>query len=116
MASIEADVRTAITTFKWNEAQLTTLLRGPEGPVVRDTVRRAIRVEGLAKEHATHRPGPMVRTGRLRGSITWRLGVDALGVYADVGTAVLYGYFLEHGTANMPKYPFLAPALEAARF
>lgn len=116
MANITAEIALAQKAFRWHEVQLQELLRGPTGPVARDVVRRAIRVEGLAKENATHRPGPMVRSGRLRGSITWRLGQDALGVYADVGTAVEYGYYLEHGTSKMRAYPFLGPALVAARF
>lgn len=95
--------------------ELHQLMYGPRGPVMRDLARRAIRVETSAKEHASHRPGPQVVTGRLRGSITWRLGADSFGPYADVGSAVLYAPFLEHGTQYMPPYPFLRPALEAAR-
>lgn len=112
---IRAEVDSAIASFRWNELQLFELLRSPAGPVARDLVRRAIRVEAAAKENATHRPGPMVRTGRLRGSITWRLGSDALGLFADIGTAVIYGKFLEEGTRNMQPYPFLRPALWAGR-
>lgn len=115
MASVSADIRAAVREFHWNEVALAELLHSPTGPVVRDLVRRAIRVEAAAKENATHRPGPMVRTGRLRGSITWRLGADAIGPYADIGTAVFYGRYLEEGTINMPAYPFLQPALIAGR-
>lgn len=108
-ALIRAEIGAAQIQFRIHKAALTTLLESPEGPVARDLIRRAIRVEGQAKQNATGRPGPMVRTGRLRGSITWRLGHDSRGLYADIGTAVVYAPFVE------PKYPFLKPALEAAR-
>ncbi len=118
---IQADVSSAISTFKWNEVQLIELLTGRNGAIVADLVRRAVRVEGLAKQIASSPPpsqpghGPSARTGRLRGSITWRLGVDFLGTYVDVGSAVTYARFLEEGTSKMAARPFLKPALEAAR-
>lgn len=109
---IEGEVRTAVESFRFNEAEMKALL---VGPVARDLVRRGIRVEAAAKRNATDRPGPRVRTGRLRGSITWRLGEDGLSPYVDVGSAVLYAPFVELGTSRAPAYPFLRPALEAAR-
>ncbi len=76
----------------------------------------------------------------MRGSITWRLGGDNTGPYADIGTNVTYGPYVELGHGNTPHlypimtpggtftgkfgyvsakptraYPFLIPALEAAR-
>lgn len=107
------EVRAALERFRFNEAEYRHLLRFDVG---KDLVRRAIRVESSAKEHATHRPGPNVQTGRLRGSITWRLGVDATSPYADIGSAVVYAPYVELGTSRAPAYPFLRPALEAARF
>lgn len=114
-ALIQAEIAEAMATFRWNQVELDRLLRGPTGAVARDLVRRAFRVEAAAKQNATGRPGPMVRTGRLRGSITWRLGKDWRGLYADVGTAVEYAPYVELGTSNAPPYPFLRPALAAAR-
>jgi HK97 gp10 family phage protein len=102
----------AIGSFRFNESEMKRLLRGP---VMQDVAKRAIRVETSAKQHASGRPGPNVRTGRLRGSITWRLGEDGLSPYADIGTAVHYAPYVELGTSRMPAYPFLRPALEAAR-
>lgn len=115
MTAIRSMIKADIQSFRVNEAELRHLLTGAQGAVARDLVRRAIRVEASAKQHAGGRPGPMVRTGRLRGSITWRLGVDPLGVYADIGTDVYYAPFVELGTSRAPAYPFLRPALEAAR-
>lgn len=111
---VQIDVAHAIRSFRINEANLAQFLRGRSGPVARDLARRAIRVEGAAKVNATRRPGPNVRTGRLRSSITWRMGEDARGLFADIGTAVFYGPFVELGTSRMPAYPFLRPALRAA--
>jgi HK97 gp10 family phage protein len=101
-------------TFRFYESQLTELLKGPEGAVGRDLQRRAIRVEGRAKMNASGRPGPRVRTGRLRSSITHQLGRDSRGLYADIGSNVEYAKYLEFGTSRMPPYPFLRPALNVA--
>lgn len=111
-AAIQAEIATNIELFRFNSFGLTELL---QGPVVADLVRRAIRVESQAKRNATQRPGPRVRTGRLRGSITWRVGRDIANPYVDVGTAVFYAPFVELGTRYARPYPFLRPALEAAR-
>lgn len=113
--AIESVIRADIAAFHVNEAELKHLLMGPDGPVARDLTKRAIRVESSAKQHATGRPGPKVQTGRLRGSITWRLGADPAGMYVDIGTSVFYAPFVELGTSRAPAYPFLRPALDAAR-
>lgn len=112
---IRVEIDAAHSKFRFNEAAMRELLRGPTGAVMRDLARRAIRIESSAKQHATGRPGPNVITGRLRGSITWRLGEDFLGPYADIGTAVHYAPFVELGTSRAPAYPFLRPALAAGR-
>lgn len=105
----------AATDFIWNEAELRRLL-GKHGEIARDLSRRAINVQSRAKVNATGRPGPRVDTGRLRSSISWRLGEDERGVFADIGTGVPYGRILELGlTRNGRRFPFLVPALEAAR-
>jgi hypothetical protein len=102
-----------VSSFRFNEGELDRLLNGKTGTVARDLAKRAIRIESRAKQNASGRPGPNVQTGRLRSSITWRLGEDAIGLYADIGTNVPYGYYLETGLRNGAKYPFLLPALMA---
>lgn len=117
-AAIRAEIQVSMEAFRWNEAGYRELL---QGPIYRDLIRRAIRVEAAAKQIATASPpsvpggGPAVRTGRLRGSITWRPGQDALSPYVDVGSAVFYAPFVELGTRFMAARPFLRPALEVAR-
>lgn len=98
----------------FNEAELFYLLRSEQGPVARDLARRAINVTSRAKLNASGRPGPMVRTGRLRASIAWQIGADGLGLFADIGSNVEYAPFVELGTDRAPAYPYLRPALKAA--
>lgn len=104
LLSNETSVR--LEAFRWNEAGLIALMRGGVMP---NLILRAIQVEAAAKRNASGRPGPNVITGRLRGSLTWRLGDDFRGLYADIGTSVFYAPFVEN------KYPYLMPALDAAR-
>lgn len=99
-----------------NEGAIRFLLTSPAGPVAKDLLRRAVRVESQAKRNASGRPGPRVRTGRLRASISHRLVAGGrYGIYAQVGTNVEYGGFVEYGTDRAPAYPYLRPALKAAR-
>lgn len=117
-AAIRQEIQISLAAFHFNEAGLRAMLMGP---VTRDLVRRAIRVENQAKRNASSAPpsvpgqGPAVRTGRLRGSITWRLGADFQSPFVDIGSAVFYAPFVELGTSRMAARPFLRPALESAR-
>jgi phage gpG-like protein len=98
----------------WNEAEYLSLTRGPQGGVARDLARRGVRIEASAKSYATgNGGGPHVRTGRLRSSISWALGWDALSIFVDVGTNVEYAAYVELGTSRAKPYPYLRPALRA---
>jgi hypothetical protein len=137
IAAVRVDAEVLAGQFIFEQARMRALL---EGPVMRDLARRAIRVEAAAKRNATTRPGPKVRTGRLRASITWRPGADSTSPYVDIGSGVHYAPFVEEGHGNTPHvfpiltpggkftgqfgyvsakrtpaYPFLRPALVAAR-
>lgn len=120
VAGVRAEIDASRVRFVANASGLAALLQAETSPVARDLIRRAIRVETAAKLNASQPPpsvpghGPAVRTGRLRGSITWRLGRDLRGLYADIGSAVLYAPFVELGTSRMAARPFLRPALIAA--
>lgn len=99
----------------WDTTAVESLLRGPNGPVARDLLRRGFRVEAAAKNFATGvGGGPHVRTGRLRSSITTVLGEDSVSVFVDVGSNVSYAPFVELGTRYMRARPYLRPALPAA--
>lgn len=108
-------------TFLFDEVGLEQLFRSPDGATARDLARRAIRVESEAKANwntfpPSSPPGskPAVRTDRLRASITWQLGVDSIGLFAEIGSPVEYAAYVEYGTDRMAARPFLRPALRAA--
>lgn len=121
----------------FNDAEWRRIL---SGPIMDDLIRRGIRVMNSAKRHASGRPGPNVITGTLRDSIMYRPGSDEFSPYVDVGSGVHYAPMVELGHGNVahiypiytpggsftgrfgfvgnrrtPAYPFLRPALEAAR-
>lgn len=115
---LKIEVQGLQDSFRLETTGLEALLKGP---IMADLVRRAIRVQNAAKTIASEASpsapgqGPGVVTGRLRASITYRPGVDALSPFVDIGTSVYYAPFLEFGTKRMAARPFLRPALEAAR-
>lgn len=110
-----------VSEVRFDEAALARLLAGPQGPVGRELSRRAIKGTNEARMNATGRQvegatnaegrGPRVDTGRLRSSIAWQMGRDGDGLFADIGTNVEYGYYLETGLRNGVTYPFLKPVL-----
>jgi len=122
-----------MTRIVWNEEALQRLFRNPEGPIGRDLKRRAINVESAAKLNASghiveaapevgfpgpnnpENRGPNVDTGRLRSSISYEIREEERGLVARIGTNVEYGRPLETGLRGGRTYPFLAPALPAAR-
>lgn len=113
MAAPRGLISLALESFKVDQEGLAAMM---STNVARDLIARAVAVEHQAKTYATGvGGGPNVRTGLLRGSITWRLGVDNAGPYADIGSAVAYAPFVELGTIYMSPRPFLRPALAAAR-
>ena len=125
--TIQAEIQALTSELNLNRVNLEEMLRGPHGLVAAELAHRAVKVETQAKMNASqpHRDGPnsgsepgqgpAVRTGRLRGSITWRLGEDWHGVFADIGSAVTYSVYVEMGTSRMAARPYLRPALDAAR-
>lgn len=102
---ISADVGPLV----FHPAEVARLVKTPEGAFGRDLLRRALLVEAEAKRLCP------VDTDRLRSSIAHEMGLDALGLYVDVGTDVEYAIFVELGTSRMSAQPFLRPALDAAR-
>lgn len=110
-------------------SELTSALAEIEAAVQRQTslavAEAAHVVEALAKAHASGRPGPNVRTGNLRRSITV-VGPNQLlaGMWvAFIGPTAAYGRRVELGfngsdslgrSYNQPGFPFLEPAFTEA--
>lgn len=65
----------------------------------------ALMLSGLIVERSAKRNTP-VDTGRLRASITTRLGNN----YVEVGTNVKYAPYVEFGTSKQSAQPYLTPA------
>lgn len=75
----------------------------------------AARVESQAEKNASGRPGPNVRTGNLRRSITSsKVNVGFNGIYSvDVSATMVYARAVELGHPRWKpgvKYPYLGPA------
>jgi HK97 gp10 family phage protein len=117
-----------------DQAALRRVLESSDGPVARELLRVALRLEGTTKRllstpgqgrlyprgrtvvHRASAPGqpPAVDTGRLRASITHTLPErDERGLRVRVGTDVEYARYLEFGTRRMAPRPFLRPAMAA---
>lgn len=72
-------------------------------------------VEGQAKENASGRPGPNVRTGNLRRSITTSEPQKGFGTLysVEVSATMVYARAVELGHPRWKpgvKYPYLGPA------
>jgi HK97 gp10 family phage protein len=91
-----------------DQAALDELFTSEEGPVGKELARLAVKAERAAKQACP------VDTGRLRSSITWRLGRDNVGLAAIIGTNVSYAPYVEFGTTRTPARPFLRAGIEAA--
>lgn len=83
-----------------NSTAIRELLSGPDGPVAKRLIRDAQTVTKGAKRRCPVSPAGSGdnRSGHLRSSISWDLVRDADGLYADVGTDVDYGLYVEVGT------------------
>lgn len=128
--------------FQYDEGALTHLLDDPTGPVGQEMERRALFVEAAQKRllsqhgtgviyrrhggkvtHQASAPGepPAPDTGLLRASVSHHVGVDADGMYAEIGSGASpdipgldYGVYLDVGTHDIEPRPWLRPSLTAA--
>lgn len=98
-----SDVRVVL-----NSGALNQLLNSPGGDVGKALQQAVTRVDRAAKMNCP------VDTGRLRSSITNRVGVEGGGLVGIVGTNVEYAPYVEFGTRYMAARSFLRPALSAA--
>jgi hypothetical protein len=114
---------------------LAQYVNSPTGDVARDLTKRAIRVETAVKR-SLHEPGkgrvyvksnprrvhrasapgapPATDLGLLAASIKHAIGKDTVGIFAQIGTGLKKGRWLELGTRNMRPRPYLRRALKAA--
>lgn len=125
------------------EDGLFELLNASDGPVQQDLRRRALAVEEAQKRllslpgtgriyrrgaitHQASAPGapPAVDRGLLRASVSTELGHDEQGAYADVGTTLDYGVWLELGhrvvvngrtVGYAEPRPWVRPSQDAAK-
>jgi hypothetical protein len=109
----------------FDAAATRALLESSEGPVARDLIRRGIRVESQAKLNASGRPRPPCADRQ--ASLVDHVGARPRPfrpVRRHRVSNVVYAKRIEegfHGTDslgrryNQPAYPFLRPALIAAR-
>lgn len=97
-----------MASFIWYEGEATRLLKSTSGPVGRMLARYAAKTETAAKARCP------VDTGRLRGSINWRIEIDGKGLVAIIGTNVEYAIYVHEGTRYMAGRPFLVEGLRQA--
>lgn len=86
-----------------NTTQLRALLNSPKGPVAKNLVKRAVRVESAAKRRISSNP-KRVDTGRLRSSIAWEVRIYGNMPIARIGTNVKYAKFVHDGTGIYGPY------------
>lgn len=95
-------------SFIWYEAEARRLLKATESPLGRYLAKIAARVETAAKARCP------VDTGRLRGSINWRIEFEGGSLVAIIGTNVEYAIYVHEGTKHMGGRPFLVEGLNQA--
>lgn len=94
-----------------DRAAIKQLLSSPNGPVAKDMLRRAIKVESAAKRNISGAGGPKrVDTGRLRASITHALVMTTGKPIGRVGTNVKYALYVHEGTGIYgPRGAYIVP-------
>ena len=95
-----------------DDAALRALLTGPQGGVVKDLVKRGLKVETRAKQNLNGgQSGPKrVDTGRLRASIITQVINEGGRQYVTVGTNVFYAIFVHRGTGLYgPRHQYIVP-------
>lgn len=94
--------------FVWFAAEENRLLKATNSPLGKLLARYAAKTETAAKARCP------VDTGRLRGSINWRIEIDGGGLVAIIGTNVSYAIYVHEGTSRMAGRPFLVEGLNQA--
>lgn len=80
-----------------DRAAVQALLKSPQGGVVKDLLRRGLKVQSAAKRNLRSSP-TRVNTGRLSNSIVFRLVTYQGDPAVRVGTSVFYALYVHEGT------------------
>jgi hypothetical protein len=92
-----------------NHAALQQIIRGPNGAVAKDMLKRLVRVESAAKKNLD-RPPRRINTGHLRASLTRELTLGPHGWIGRVGTNVSYARWVHDGTGIYgPHHALIVP-------
>lgn len=115
---IQKEINDAVQDFRRYNAKVFTNLEKVINTAALQVERDAKKLFKGRNDDSVPGEPPRVDTGRLRASITHRL-TSKVGKasYAEVGTNVEYGPYLEFGTSRSKgkKHPFMTPALEMNR-
>ena len=95
-------------SFTWNRSEEARLLKATSSPVGRMLARLAAKAETASKARCP------VDTGRLRGSINWRIQMEGGQLVAIIGTNVEYAIYVHEGTSRMAGRPFLVEGVMQA--
>jgi len=100
---------TAHLSHRIDDRAIQALLTSPQGGVIKDLLRRGLKVESKAKLNLQSDPR-RVNTGRLRGSIRTTLVSVAGKPAVRVGTTVFYALYVHDGTGLYgPKHSLIYP-------
>lgn len=103
----------AKTTHVFNKAVMEKILRGPNGGVVKDLIKRGARVQSRARRNLGGHTGSgprRINTGLLRASISTQLSVQPQWLVMRVGTGVRYARWVHDGTGIYgPKKTLIKP-------
>lgn len=84
-------------THKLNYAAMQALLTSPDGGVIKDLLRRGLKVESQAKRNLGSNP-KRVNTGRLRSDVKTTIVTFGGKPRVRVGTSLKYAIFVHEGT------------------
>lgn len=116
-----------MTSFNFTITGVAAALAGLQGldtkahpAVARGITRGVLAGQGIARKHASGRPGPRVISGDFRRSITGDTFVGGPTVLGSIGSGAPQARRLEYGFVgadslgrvyNQPPYPWLTPAV-----
>lgn len=101
-------------TNQLDRAAIQALLKSPQGGVVKDLLRRGLKVQAAAKRNLRSSP-TRVNTGRLSNSITFRLVTYNGDPAVRVGTTVFYAVYVHEGTGLYgPRHRLIRPVNKRA--